>query len=197
MSKPKIGIILSTTRQGRFGDKPAQWIKSLADRRNDATFELVDLRDYPMPFFDEPASPAYAPPKNEVAQRFASRIAEFDGFIFITAEYNHGFPAVLKNAIEHTFMQWSRKPAAVVGYGGVGAARAIEQLRLVLIEMQAAPTRHGVNIGLTEFLGIWQQGKSFEDYPHLGDAAKVMLDDIVWWTNALKGARDTAALQAA
>ena len=197
MAKPRIGIIISTTRQNRFGEKPAGWIKAIADRRTDATFELVDLRDYPLPFFDEAISPLYAPPKNEVAQRFGRKIDELDGFIFVTAEYNHGIPAVLKNAIDYTYPQWSRKPAACVGYGGVGGARSIEQLRQVMIEVQAAPTRFGVNIGLVEFLGVWQQGKSFDDYPYLGEAANQMLDDIVWWTNALKAARETSARAAA
>jgi NAD(P)H-dependent FMN reductase len=197
MAKPRIGIILSTTRQNRFADKPAAWIKAIADKRSDAAFELVDLRDYPLPFFDEAMSPRFAPPKNEIAQRFGRKLDELDGFIFITAEYNHGIPAVLKNAIDYTYQQWHRKPAACVGYGGVGGARSIEQLRQVMVEVRAAPTPFGVNIGLVEFLGVWQQGKSFDDYPYLGDAANQMLDDIVWWTNALKAARETTARAAA
>ena len=83
-TKPKIGIVISTTRDARFGDRPTQWLLELASARGGAEFEVVDLRDYPLPFFNEPASPAYMPPKNEVARRFAEKVAEFDGYIVIT-----------------------------------------------------------------------------------------------------------------
>jgi NAD(P)H-dependent FMN reductase len=131
MTKPKIAIIISTTRATRFGDKPAQWIHEIASQRNDLVTEIVDLRDFPMPFFDEVASNAWAPSKNEVAQRWQRKVAEFDGYIFITAEYNRGVPAVLKNALDYAYPEWNNKPAAYVGYGSVGAARASEHLRLI------------------------------------------------------------------
>ncbi|MDB5873728.1 MAG: NADPH-dependent reductase [Ramlibacter sp.] len=189
MSKPNIGIVLGTTRQGRFGEKPAAWIHGIAAQREDLDFEVLDLRDYPMPFFDEAASPVYAPPKNEQAQRWARKLAQLDGLIVVTAEYNHGAPAVLKNALDSAYKEFNRKPVAFVGYGGVGATRAIEQLRLVTVELQMAPVRNAVHIGMIEFLGVWQQGKSFDDYPHLAQAATAMLDDLAWWTTALKNAR--------
>ena len=190
MATTKIGIIISTTREGRFGDRPAQWLLDLATTRGGAVFETVDLRDYPLPFFNEPASPAYVAPENATARSFGSKIAEFDGYIFITAEYNHGIPAVLKNALDHVYSQFTRKPVAFIGYGGVGAARAVEQLRLVAIELQAAPLRNAVHIGLTEFIGLLQQGKAFSDYPYLEQSANLMLDDLIWWTSALKKARE-------
>ncbi len=196
MDKPKIAIIVSTTREGRFADKPAQWILGLAKASGIADFEIIDLRDYPLPFFDEPASPAYAAPKNEAAQRWGNKIAEFDGYIFVTAEYNRSVPGVLKNALDHLYPQFHRKPAAFLGYGGTGGARAIEHLRLILIELQAAPLRNAVHIGLAEFLGIWQQGKTFADYPYLEQSAKVMLDDLLWWTTTLKAGRDEATAKA-
>lgn len=190
MATTKIGIIISTTREGRFGDRPTQWLLELATTRGGTVFEVVDLRDYPLPFFDEPASPAYVPPENAIARSFGSKIAEFDGYIFITAEYNHGIPAVLKNALDHVYSQFARKPVAFLGYGGVGAARAVEQLRLVAIELQAAPLRNAVHIGLAEFIGLLQQGKAFSDYPYLEQSANLMLDDLIWWTSALKAARE-------
>jgi NAD(P)H-dependent FMN reductase len=186
---PHIGIILGSTREARFGDKPANWIHGIASQRTDLTIELVDLRDYPMPFFNEPASPAWAPVANEIAQRWAAKIATLDGLIVVSPEYNHGYSAVLKNALDYVFAEFARKPIGFVGYGGVGAARAIEQLRLVAIELQMVPVRNAVHIGMVEFLGIWQQGKSFEDFPHLAQAAGALLDDIVWWTHALKAGR--------
>jgi NAD(P)H-dependent FMN reductase len=189
-AKPKIGVILSTTRSNRFADKAAQWLMSLTSNRDDAAFELVDLRDYPMPFFEEPASPLYAPPKNEAAQRWGKKMAELDGFIFVTAEYNHGIPAVLKNALDYAYAEYNRKPAALVGYGGVGGARAVEQLRLVLAELQVASLRHAVHVGGSEFIAMFLQGKTFADFPYLDDTVKPMLDDLVWWANTLKAGRE-------
>ena len=197
MSKPRIGIVISTTREGRFGDKPVAWLHALAAARGDLAFEVVDLRDYPMPLFEEIASPAYAPPKNEAARRWGQKVAELDGFIFVTAEYNRGPPAALKNALDHAYTEFNRKPAAFVGYGGVGAARAVEQLRLICIELQMAPTRSGVHIGGADFIGLFMQGKTFADMPHLDPTATAMLDELAWWTHALNAARAQTTLKAA
>jgi NAD(P)H-dependent FMN reductase len=190
---PRIGIVIGSTREGRFADKPAQWINGIAQQRTDLVFELVDLRDHPLPFFNEPMSPAWAPVKNEAAQRWAARLAALDGLVVVTPEYNHGPSAVLKNAFDYAYKEFGRKPIGFVGYGGVGAARAVEQLRLVATELQMAPVRNAVHIGMVEFLGIWQQGKSFDDYPHLAQAAGGMLDDMAWWARALKTARQATA----
>jgi NAD(P)H-dependent FMN reductase len=197
MSKPHIGIVISTTREGRFGDKAAAWIRDIAAARGDLEVEIIDLRDYPMPFFDEPASPIYAPPRDAVARRWGQKVAGLDGFIFVTAEYNHGVPAVLKNALDYAYKEFNRKPAAFVGYGGVGAARSVEQLRLIGIELQMAPTRAAVHIGGADFIGMLMQGKSFADMPHLDPAAVALLDELAWWVHALKGAREVAAQKAA
>jgi NAD(P)H-dependent FMN reductase len=190
--QPRIGIIIGSTREGRFGEKPAHWIHELAKQRSDLAFELIDLRDHPLPFFNEPMSPAWAPVKNEAARRWADKLATLDGLIVVTPEYNHGPSAVLKNAFDYAYKEFIRKPIGFVGYGGVGAARAVEQLRLVAIELQMAPVRNAVHIGMTEFLGIWQQGKTFDDFPHLAQAANGLLDDIAWWANALKSPREAA-----
>lgn len=192
-AKPKIGIIISTTRENRFGEKPARWIYELAKKRGDMEVELVDLRDYPMPFFDEPASPAWATPANEVARKWAAKIDSLDGFIFVTAEYNRAPSGVLKNALDYAYNEFNRKPAAYVGYGGVGGARAIEQLRLINVELQMAPTRNGVHIAGGDFMAVWQQGKSFDDLPHLGQSAETMLNELSWWAHALKAAREATA----
>ncbi len=197
MPKIKIAIIISTTRETRFGDKPAQWIHDIASQRDDLTTEIIDLRDFPMPFFDEVASNAWAPSKNEVAQRWQKKVAGFDGYIFVTAEYNRGSPAVLKNALDYAYPEWNRKPAAFVGYGGVGAARAIEQLRLVAIELQMAPIRTGVHIQGADFMATWKEGKNLKELPHLQQNATEMLDQLVWWTEALRDAREFSASAAA
>jgi NAD(P)H-dependent FMN reductase len=190
MSQPRIGIVISTTREGRFGDKPAAWIAALAAARGDMAVEIVDLRDYPMPFFNETGSPLWMPPKDETALRWARKVAELDGFIFVTAEYNRAPPAVLKNALDYAYKEFNRKPIGFVGYGGVGAARAVEQLRLIAIELQMAPVSRAVHIGMVESLGIMQQGKTFEDFPHLAQAANRLLDEMSWWAKVLKPARE-------
>jgi NAD(P)H-dependent FMN reductase len=192
LAKPRIAIIIGTTRATRFGERAAKWIHGIAAERTDMSVELIDLRDYPMPFFDEVASNAWVPSKNEVAQRWQKKVAEFDGYIFVTAEYNRGVPAVLKNALDYAYPEWNRKPAAYVGYGSVGAARSIEQLRLICVELQMAPTRTGVHIQGGDFMAVWQQGKDIKELKYLEKNSKDMLDELHWWASALKAARSAA-----
>jgi NAD(P)H-dependent FMN reductase len=194
MSKPSIAIILSTTRQGRFADKAGPWIRGLVAERSDMTSELLDLRDYPMPFFDEPASNAWVPSKNEVAQRWQHKVASFDGYLFVVAEYNRGLPAVLKNALDYAYPEWNRKAAAFVGYGSVGAARSIEQLRASCIELQLAPTRHGVHIQGSDFMAVYRDGKDLkQQVRYLEPNVTTMLDELHWWASALMVARKGAS----
>jgi NAD(P)H-dependent FMN reductase len=187
--RPKIGIIISTTRPGRFADIPTNWLFNIAKERDDADFEIVDLRDYPMPFFEEKVALAYAPTQNETALRWQKKIASLDGYIFVTAEYNHSITGVLKNALDYLYSEIHRKPATFVGYGGTGAARAIEHLRNILAEEQVASLKHTVQIGMVEMLGMLREGKSMADYPFHDDFAKRMLDELVWWANTLKEGR--------
>src|SRR5882762_2295009 len=189
MAKSKIAVIISTTRAARFGEKPARWIYDIARERRDMSVELIDLRAYPMPFFDEQASNAWVPSKNEVAKRWQKKVAEFDGYIFVTAEYNRGIPAVLQNALDYAYPEWNRKAAAYVGYGSVGAARSIEQLRLVCVELQMAPTRSGVHIQGGDVVAAVQQGKDIRELTYLEKNSKDMLDELQWWASALMVAR--------
>ena len=188
--QPRIGIVIGSTREGRFGEKPAHWIHEIARQRTDLVFELIDLRDYPLPFFNEPRSPAYGPVNNEAARLWAGKLATLDGLIVVTPEYNHGPSAVLKNALDYAYWEFARKPIGFVGYGGVGAARAVEQLRLIAIELQMVPVARAVHIGMVESLGIMQHGQTFEDFPHLVQAAHRLLDDMSWWAKVLKPARE-------
>jgi NAD(P)H-dependent FMN reductase len=197
MAKVKIAVIVSTTRAARFGHKPARWIADIASQRDDMVVEVLDLREYPMPFFDEVASNAWVPSENEVARRWQKKIADFDGYIFVSAEYNRGVPAALKNALDYAYPEWNKKPAAFVGYGSVGAARAIEQLRLIAIELQMAPIRTGVHIQGADFMAVWKGGKEVAELSYLPQNATDMLDQLVWWTNALKAAREQPAVSAA
>ena len=182
--KPRIGLIIGSTRPTRFADAPAQWMLKQAQARDDMEVELVDLRDHPMPFFDEGASNLWMPSKNPEAIRWQQTVGRFDGFIFAVAEYNHSIPAVLKNALDEAYNEWVRKPFAAIGYGGVGAARAIEHLRAIAVELQMIPVRTSVNIAGPDFMAVApnfgnQPIEAIED--HLLSAAKAALDELVWW----------------
>jgi NAD(P)H-dependent FMN reductase len=199
-TKPRIGIIISTTRKSRFADRPAQWLLDLASQRADADFEIVDLRDYPMPFFEEDQSPAWAAPSHPAARAWGKKMAELDGYVIITAEYNHSMSGVLKNALDHAYVEYNRKPVTFVGYGGLGASRAVEQLRQVFAELQVASLKYTVHINTPELIGMMRDGKSFADFAHLTAAAEMMLDDLVWWSNTLvagRQAKPAAALDTA
>ncbi len=197
MSKLKIAVVISTTRATRFGDKPAEWVKTIAAERSDMQVEILDLRDFPMPFFDEVASNAWVPTTNEVAQRWQKKVAEFDGYIFVTAEYNHGMPAVLKNALDYAYPEWNKKAAALVGYGAVGGARAVEQLRLVAAELQLATVRTGVYIQGADFMAALGEGKDLKEITYLQQGVRDMLDQLAWWSAALKAARQQDVLSVA
>ena len=191
----KVGLIVGSTRPNRFADTPVQWLVEGASARRDLRLTVLDLRDNRLPFFNEPASPAftggaYTQPE---AEAWRKRIGEFDAFVATVAEYNHGPTAVLKNAFDSAFIEWHRKPIAFVGYGGVGAARAIETLRGVVIELQMAPIRQEVNIAMEPFLGILQKGRSLNDYDYLVQGRDAMFDHLVWWGEALKAARQKTA----
>ncbi len=186
-----LALIIGSTRPQRFADIPAQWIVAGAAERQDFKLDVLDLRDQNLPLFEEPIAPAWTQGvySNPLAEEWRQKIGKYDGFIITAAEYNHGPTAVLKNALDSATFEWRRKPAAFVGYGGVGGARAIEQLRGVAVELQMAPIKAEVNIGMEPFLGILQQGKTLDDYPHLAAARTTVFDEIAWWGNALKAAR--------
>lgn len=187
IDRPRIGIIMSTTREGRFGDTPARWILDIASKRDDLDFEIVDLRDYPLTHLGEDSS------TDNGSSRWSEKMDELDGYIFITAEYNHGVPGVLKNALDHVYPECNRKPAAFAGYGGVGGARAVEQLRLICIELQMAPTRTAVHIGMEPLFGVKKEDKDLADYDYLNSSAQATLDELAWWTHTLKADREEAA----
>ena len=197
MTKPKIGIILSSTRQSRFADRPAKWVLDIAEARGDADYEIVDLRDYPLPFFDAVGSPRFVPLTDEAQLRFVRKVAEFDGYIFVTAEYNHTLPGVLSNALSFIFNETEKKPAAFVGYGTVGGSRAVEHLRMLAVELSMVPTRFAVHINMEPLLGMLRGGKDFGDYDYLAPTVTTMLDELGWYTRVLKSGRDAKLLEAA
>jgi NAD(P)H-dependent FMN reductase len=197
MSKPKIGVIVTSTRPTRFGIKPAKWIAEIAQNSGHFDVELVDLADYPLPLFDAPASDFWMPTPNETAAKWQAKLNEFDGYIFVVAEYNRSITGALKNALDWAYKPFMKKAAAFVAYGSVGGARAVEHLRNILVELQAVPVRHAVHIGGSDFLPIMMGQKTWEDAaPNFVPFTGEMIENLAWWTNATKAARDADAAKA-
>ncbi len=192
LKKPHIALIIGSTRATRFADKPAHWMLDVAKQRTDMTVELVDLRDYQLPFFNEMASNAWMPSQDEHAVKWQKKLAEFDGYIFVVAEYNRSVTGSLKNALDQAYVEWTHKPMGAIGYGGLGAARAIEHLRTIAIELQMVPVRNAVHIGGGEFMKVHPMGANApiaEIEAAIAPAAKAMLDDVVWWAEATMAKR--------
>lgn len=191
-SKPRFAIVIGSTRPTRFADVPAQWILQQAEARGDMDVELVDLRDHALPFFDEMASNLWMPSRNPAAIRWQKMVGRFDGYIFVVAEYNRSITGVLKNALDQAYKEWNRKPFTAIGYGGTGAARAVEHLRLISVELQMVSTRAAVHIGGGDFLAVHP---AFGNKPiteieaNLLPAVKAALDELMWWAKATMAAK--------
>ncbi|MEH6654774.1 MAG: NAD(P)H-dependent FMN reductase [Loktanella salsilacus] len=189
---PNIAIIIGSTRDSRFADKPAAWMLKQAQARGDMTVELVDLRDFDLPLFNEMGGNKFVPTQDPAALAWQAKIAEFDGYIFVTAEYNHSVTGALKNALDQAYVEWNRKPMGAIGYGGLGAARAVEHLRNIAVELEMVPVRGAVHIAGGDFMAVHPLGANgpIEDIEdHLLGGAKELLNDIVWWANAAKAAK--------
>jgi NAD(P)H-dependent FMN reductase len=185
----RIGIILGSTRPNRNGEQVAHWVLDIARRRDDAEFELVDLRDHPLPHIDEPIPPSMGQYQNEHTRQWAQTIAGFDGFVIVTPEYNHGTSGVLKNALDFLYGEWNNKAVGFVSYGAVGGARAVEHLRLVAGELQMADVRQQVTLSLiTEF----ENYSVFKPGDYNLAALDTLLDQVVAWSVALAPLRATA-----
>jgi len=187
-----ISVIVGSTREHRFSEKPAKWILQHLKTREGVDARLLDLRDFPMPFFDQPATPAMpgrSPYQNEVVKRWTAAIAQSDGFVFVTPEYNYGTSAVLKNAIDWVYPEWNRKAAGFVSYGSAMGARGVQQLRQNVIEVQLAPIRSSVHIPVATLWAHYQGGDVDAGLAELEAPAAAMIHDLLWWTAALKMAR--------
>jgi len=195
-----ISVIVGSTRQGRFSEKPAQWIFQQLKNHGGIDTRRLDLRDFPMPFFDQPVPPAMPgrpPYENEVVKKWTAEIARSDGFIFVTPEYNYGPSAVLKNALDWVYPEWNRKAAAFVSYGSAMGARGVQQLRMTAIELQLAPVRSSVHIPVATLWAHFQGGDVDAGLTELEAPAKTMIDDLLWWSEALKAAREKTLRQTA
>jgi len=191
--KPRIAIIIGSTRDSRFGEKPAQWIAEHAKARSDWEVELVDLKSFDLPLFNEVASNAWAPSADERAVAWQKKMGEFDGYIFIVAEYNRSITGALKNALDQAYSEWNRKAFGIVSYGSVGGTRAAEHLRTIGIELQMVSTRSAVHIGGSDFFAVHPMGGQNKEIAEIegsiGPSAKAMLDELNWWTRATMAAR--------
>ena len=187
-----ISVIVGSTREGRFSEKPARWILQHLKKRQGVDARLIDLRDFPMPFFDHPVPPAMpgrAAFEHKVVQSWTAAIAQSDGFVFVTPEYNYGPPAVLKNAIDWVYPEWHRKAAGFVSYGSVGGARSVQQLRETAIEIQLASVRSSVHIPVATLRAHYKGGDVDAGLAELEAPAAAMIDDLLWWTATLKAGR--------
>jgi NAD(P)H-dependent FMN reductase len=182
----KIAIILGSTRPGRNGEAVSQWVYEIAKKRNDANFELLDIKDYNLPLLDEPIPPSMGQYTKEHTKTWALKIDSFDAYVFVTAEYNHGIPGALKNAIDFLYKEWNNKVAGFVSYGGAGGVRSVEQLRLVMAELKVATVRSQVTLSLfTDF----ENFAKFKPAPFQENSANTLLDEVVAWSGAFKTLR--------
>ena len=189
-----ISVIIGSTRQGRFSERPAEWILKHLKKRSEVDARLLDLRDYPMPFFDQPvppATPGRPHYEHEVVKKWTAAIAQSDGFVFVTPEYNYGPAAVLKNAIDWVYPEWNRKAVGFVSYGSAMGARGVQQLRETAIELQLAPVRSSVHIPVATLWAHYKGGDVDAGLGQLEASAGALIDDLLWWTEALKTARSS------
>jgi NAD(P)H-dependent FMN reductase len=182
----RIGIILGSTRPGRNGEAVARWVLDKAARNPAADFELVDIAEYRLPMLDEPIPPSMGQYTKPHTRRWAEKIASFDGFIFVTPEYNHGTSGALKNAIDFLYAEWNNKAAGFVGYGSAGGARAVEHLRLVMAELQVADVRAHVLLSL---YADFENYSVFKPAGHHEATLETLVNQVVAWAGALKALR--------
>jgi NAD(P)H-dependent FMN reductase len=192
-----IAIIIGSTRPGRVGEGVAKWVYQVAQKRSDAKFELVDIKDFNLPVLDEPVPPSmntalnYSKPHT---RKWSETVASFDAFVFVTPEYNHGICGALKNAIDFLYYEWNNKAAGFVSYGSAGGVRAVEQLRLVMAEVKIAAVRAQVTCSLmTDF----ENFQTLKPSPHHEKGVNAMIDDLLIWGEAMKTLRAKSKKQAA
>jgi NAD(P)H-dependent FMN reductase len=190
----RIAVILGSTRPNRNGEAVARWVVERAERRRDADFELLDIRDFDLPLLDEPIPPSQHKYTKPHTKRWAEAIDSFDAFVFVTAEYNHGIPGALKNAIDFLYREWNNKAAGFVGYGSAGGVRSVEHLRGVMAELQIADVRAQVMLSLMD---DFENYSTFRPRPQHDDTLETMLDQLIAWGGAMKAMRERQGAMAA
>ena len=185
----RIAIIVGSTRPGRNGTAVAEWVHAYAKTRTDAEYELIDIEQFHLPLLDEPVPASMGMYSKDHTKTWAATVASFDGFVFVTPEYNHSPSGALKNAIDFVYGEWNNKAAGFVGYGSVGAVRAVEQLRLIAAELQVATVRAQVALNLATDFRNYSEFTPAER--HTADL-DTLFDQLVSWTKALEGVRAAA-----
>lgn len=185
----RIGIVIGSTRPGRSGEAVAQWVHKLATDRGDASYEIVDLVDFNLPHLDEPVPAAMgADYQHDHTKKWSRAVTSYDGFLFVVPEYNHSMSGALKDALDFLYHEWKNKAAGFVGYGLVGATRAVEQLRLVMAELHVATVRDQLTLSLfTDF-----SDGEFVPAAHHTEILHRTLDQVVAWSQALAPLRVTS-----
>ena len=196
--KLRIKVIIGSTRPSRFSERPARYIYEELCKIENVDAELVDLRDYPIPFYNGLVPPARGGGKydDKILTDWANKIHDGDAFIMVTPEYNHGYPAILKNAIDVIFPEWNHKAIGFVSYGNAGGARAIEQLVQVAVEMRLVPIAKSINIPIEIYRNAMSE-PSIENSQAMaqlrtgirGDIVHMFFDELLWMATALKAAR--------
>jgi NAD(P)H-dependent FMN reductase len=182
----KIAIVIGSTRPGRVGESVAQWVHGIAQKRTDAHYELVDLKDQNLPLLDEPVPPSRGQYSKPHTKAWAAKVASYDAFIFVTPEYNHSTSAALKNAIDFVYAEWNNKAAGFVGYGSAGGVRAVEHLRLIMAEVQVATVRQQVMLSLfTDF----ENFSTFKPAARHEQSVNTLFDQVNAWGTAMKTLR--------
>ena len=181
-----VAIVTGSTRPGRHNDAVAQWVYGIAQARTDAEFEFVDIADFKLPLLDEPVPPSMGQYTHEHTKTWAKKIASFDGYVFVTPEYNHGISGALKNAIDYLYREWNNKAAGFVSYGSANGVRAVEHLRLVMAELMVATVR--AQVGLSLFHDF-ENFSTFKPGERRESELKTVLDQVVAWSEALKSVR--------
>ena len=182
----KIAVIIGSTRPGRAGEAVGKWVHEIASKRTDAEYELVDLLDFNLPLLDEPVPPSQGKYSKEHTQRWSEKVNSFDGYVFVTPEYNHSTSGALKNALDFVYKEWNNKAAGFVGYGSAGGTRAVEHLRLICAELQVATVRAQVQLSL---FADFENFKTFKPNERHEKSVNGLLDQVVAWSGALKPLR--------
>lgn len=183
----KIAIITGSTRPNRNGEAVARWVHDIAKKRGDAEYEFVDIADYQLPLLDEPMPPIMGQYTKPHTHAWSAKINSFDGYVFVTPEYNHATSGALKNAIDFLYLEWNNKAAGLVGYGAGGGMLAVENLRLILSELKIAHVRAQVGLSLyTDF----ENFRTFKPAPDKESDVNIMLDELVIWGGAMKTIRN-------
>lgn len=176
-----VKVIIGSTRQGRFSEKPAKWVECQLQEKSleNFKFQMLDLRDFDLPFMYEETIPFYGRYNDPKTSEWSKQIAEADAFIIITPEYNHGYPGILKNALDIIYPEWSGKPVGFISYGNAGGARVIEQLRQVALELDMIPLSRSINFQCDTYKALKSTDINDDNFLRLFDGSQHQFDSFL------------------